>query len=594
VSINKIFFLIFKLISPKEKKNFFFLFFVILISGSAEALGVFSILPFIILISNPEIIESNIIINNIYKTSSVLGINNINQFIFLIGILFFFLLIITILLKTISNYFQIKFAFSCEYNLTKILIKDYLYKSYNLILSKKNNNLGANVLSDVGYIILNTIIPLMNIFAFSISSLILIIVLFFIDFKIILFLILTFFLSYYFIYNFLKKYLDKIGKSRLNSNLIRFNLIREVFVAFKEIKFFGLEKKYINSYSKYSKIYLDNQINSNLIGNLPRYLVEGVAFGSIIIIILFLISRENRQSDIIPIIATFVYAGYRLIPYLQNIYHASTQVRYSGPTFEELFTGILRHNVINIVNFKKKIKLKKFISLKNIYFKYPNAKSTAINNISLTIPANSKVAILGPSGGGKTTLVDIISGLLSPNRGTVTVDENIINNNNKKSWQKNIGYVSQQIYLSNKSIAANIAFGLENKKINLKAVKRAAKIANIHDFIINELPNKYNTLVGEKGVSLSGGQKQRIGIARAIYYNPQLLILDEATSALDSFSEKVVNDAINNLSGKITIISITHRLRILKNYDIIYQINKGQLIKQKTIKIFQKNLLLKN
>jgi ABC-type multidrug transport system fused ATPase/permease subunit len=291
VSINKIFFLIFKLISPKEKKNFFFLFFVILISGSAEALGVFSILPFIILISNPEIIESNIIINNIYKTSSVLGINNINQFIFLIGILFFFLLIITILLKTISNYFQIKFAFSCEYNLTKILIKDYLYKSYNLILSKKNNNLGANVLSDVGYIILNTIIPLMNIFAFSISSLILIIVLFFIDFKIILFLILTFFLSYYFIYNFLKKYLDKIGKSRLNSNLIRFNLIREVFVAFKEIKFFGLEKKYINSYSKYSKIYLDNQINSNLIGNLPRYLVEGVAFGSIIIIILFLISR---------------------------------------------------------------------------------------------------------------------------------------------------------------------------------------------------------------------------------------------------------------------------------------------------------------
>lgn len=176
--------------------------------------------------------------------------------------------------------------------------------------------------------------------------------------------------------------------------------------------------------------------------------------------------------------------------------------------------------------------------------------------------------------------MDLILGLLDPTQGTLSVDKNEIKNDNKRSWQKSIGYVPQQIYLSDASVATNIAFGVDIKNIDQKLVENAAKIANLHDFVINELPLGYNTIIGEKGVRLSGGQRQRIGIARALYHNPQIFILDEATNALDNITEQAIMDAINNLGNKITIILITHRIKTIKNFDTIFFMEKGSLIKQ--------------
>ena len=224
----------------------------------------------------------------------------------------------------------------------------------------------------------------------------------------------------------------------------------------------------------------------------------------------------------------------------------------------------------------------KSIALNNIEYNYPNSKHTTLKNINLIIPAFSKVGFVGPTGSGKTTAIDIILGLLDPSKGTLTVDGNIIKSHNKRSWQKNIGYVPQQIYLSDTTIAANIAFGVEKKEINYEAVKDAAKIANLNDFVINELPNHYDTVVGERGVRLSGGQRQRIGIARALYNKPQVLILDEATSALDKVTEAEVMEAMNNLSNKITIIIIAHRLSTVKNCDNIFLLGNGNLKDQGT------------
>ena len=200
----------------------------------------------------------------------------------------------------------------------------------------------------------------------------------------------------------------------------------------------------------------------------------------------------------------------------------------------------------------------------------------------MTIPAFNKVGIIGATGSGKTTTVDLILGLLDPSEGTLSVDGNVIDYNNKRSWQKSIGYVPQQIFLSDNSIAVNIAFGVNTKNIDYQAVEQAAKIANLHDFIIKEMPKQYNTIIGERGVRLSGGQRQRIGIARALYHKPQILILDEATSALDNLTEDAVIETIYKIEKKITIIQIAHRLRTVQKCDTIFVLDKGELKAQGT------------
>ena len=223
------------------------------------------------------------------------------------------------------------------------------------------------------------------------------------------------------------------------------------------------------------------------------------------------------------------------------------------------------------------IKLNKQINFKNIFYKYPNSDKFVLNDISLNIPVNSKIGIVGSTGGGKTTMVDILLGLLTPTKGKILVDDNDITPSNIRSWQKTIGYVPQQIYLSDDTVASNIAFGVELKNIDYKALEKAAKIANLHDFVTSELSDGYATIIGERGVRLSGGQRQRIGLARSLYHKPQILILDEATSSLDNITEKMVIEEINNIPEKITVIIVAHRLSTVKNCDKIFLLEKGKL-----------------
>ena len=235
--------------------------------------------------------------------------------------------------------------------------------------------------------------------------------------------------------------------------------------------------------------------------------------------------------------------------------------------------------------------LNKAITLNNINYNYPNTSRTTLKNINLTIPAQKTVGFVGETGCGKSTTVDIILGLLKPQKGTLEIDGTIITKNNVRSWQSSIGYVPQHIFLSDDTIAANIAFGIESKDINYQSVEKSSKIADLHQYVVNELPNQYQTVIGERGVRLSGGQRQRIGIARALYHNPKVLILDEATSALDNQTEKAVMDAVNNLSNDITIILIAHRLNTVKNCDIIFKLDKGKLINQGTFeKVIKGNI----
>jgi len=301
-----------------------------------------------------------------------------------------------------------------------------------------------------------------------------------------------------------------------------------------------------------------------------------------LLLILFIISKTGTLINSIPIIAVYAFAGYRLIPSIQQIYQSITSLKFSNATVNQVYDDLKNLKISSLNQDQDILPFNKTIKLNHIIYNYPNSSRTALKDINLTIPALKTVGLVGPTGCGKTSTVDVILGLLEPQKGTLEIDGEIITKKNLRSWQRSIGYVPQNIYLSDDTIAANIAFGVDPENINFQSIERAAKIANLDMFVINELPNKYQTVVGERGVRLSGGQRQRIGIARALYHNPKVLILDEATSALDNQTEQTVMDEINKLRKDLTIILIAHRLNTIKNCDVIFRFEKGQLVTQGT------------
>ena len=297
-------------------------------------------------------------------------------------------------------------------------------------------------------------------------------------------------------------------------------------------------------------------------------------------------------TNVLPVIALYAFACYRLMPAVQKIFVNITNLKVVGPSINSLYEDLKKLKRSKNYENKEFLKLEKEIKLKNISYNYPNSSRTVLKNINLNIPVHQTIGIVGETGSGKTTTVDIILGLIEAQDGSLEVDGKVIDKDNKRAWQNSIGYVPQQIFLADDTISANIAFGKKDNEINQDDVERASKIANLHEFVVNELPLKYQTIIGEKGVRLSGGQRQRIGIARALYNRPELLVFDEATSSLDNLTEKKVMEAIYNTKNKITKILIAHRLTTVKKCDKIFLFDKGNLVKEGTyeelIKISEK------
>lgn len=572
------------LLSSRERKQLYLLFSMITVMALLDMIGVASIMPFMAVLINPEIIETNVITNTLFTFLSIFGVETEKQFLFILGVMVFVLLIFSIIFKAFTNYIQLRFTNLREYTIGRRLIEGYLGQPYSWFLNRHSADLGKSILSEVSIIIGHGLTPMMELIAKSFVVIALIGLLIFIDPKIVLIAGFAICIAYGIIYKFSRSYINKIGEERVKVNQMRFTAVSEAFGASKEVKVFGLEKHFIEQFSQPAQLYARHVSSAAIISQLPRYVLETVAFGGMLIVILYLMAKSGSFVNAVPILTLYAFAGYRLMPALQGIYVSFTQLRFVAPALNALHDEIknLKPSTINDNN--QIIKLKKNIILKNIYYDYPNSSRTALKNINLCVKVNTTVGLVGTTGSGKTTAVDIILGLLEAQKGTLEVDGEIIVKNNRKGWQKSIGYVPQNIYLSDDSIAANIAFGIAHQDIDQKAVERAAKVANIHNFIINELDQKYQTTIGERGVRLSGGQRQRIGIARALYRNPQVLILDEATSALDHLTEQAVMDEVYNFEKKITIILIAHRLSTVKKCDNIYVLNKGEIIEQGTFK----------
>jgi ABC-type multidrug transport system fused ATPase/permease subunit len=362
--------------------------------------------------------------------------------------------------------------------------------------------------------------------------------------------------------------------------------VQETFGSIKDVKVGGLEGLLLQRFDSPALRFARAQSFQSVAGQMPRFALEALAFGGLLLVVIYLMTRPGGLQQALPVLAVYAFGAYRLMPALQGFYTQLVSMRFAGPVLETLYqdlTQLVPEGSARLpLERAEPLGLREHIRLDGVTYRYPKSERPAVRDLTLEIPVRSTVGFVGKTGCGKTTTVDILLGLLRPQQGQLLVDGKPITADNLRAWQASIGYVPQHIYLADASIRANIAFGIPPERVDQAGVERAARIANLHDFVTRELPQGYDTTVGERGVRLSGGQRQRVGIARALYHDPELLILDEATSALDNLTEQAVMEAVHNLGQRKTVVLIAHRLSTVRECDRVFMLEGGRLVASDT------------
>ena len=581
--MNKILSMMLGFLSSDEKRRLYILLVITFFVALFDVAGVASIAPFFTLVSQPEIIETNNILSKIFYFlgfEDVDSTEDVQNFLIIVGLSVFIFMITSLSMKAWSIYMLERFAQSCNFSISKNFVENYLRQDYSWFLSKNSASIGKNILSEVNAVVSGILLPGLMFFA-NISSVIIIILGLFIFDPLLATNVFVPLIGIYLVFTMVaKKYLTNIGEDRVLANEERFRIVQSGFSSIKELKVSNLEHTLLEDYEDPALRFAKHTATQHIIGKLPRYFIEMLAFGGVLALVIFLIISSGDFNSILPILILYAAAGYRMMPSLQQVYAQLTTVRFSKPALNILYKELKEMDLkeeSKLTKQFKKISYTKSLSLDNIDYSYPSSDKNIISNLSIQIPYGSKIGFVGPTGSGKTTVIDIILGLLEPTNGNIFVDDKIIDKSSHASLRSMIGYVPQTIFLRDGTVSENIAFGIDKKDVDITMVKKAAELAQI-SMHIESLPHGYETQVGERGIKFSGGQRQRIGIARALYLNPKILILDEATSALDVITEeKVVHEIMNSLEN-ITIITIAHRLSTIKDCDEIFVLDEGKLI----------------
>ena len=549
-----------QILSPLDKRKVIYVFILVMGMAFIESAGVISIMPFLAVLSNPNVVESNSYLKQLYDFT---GAANKQNFILYLGFLSLFVVICSTVFKIVTQYAVNRFASLQRHYFSTRLLKTYLQQNYEFFIQRNSATLAKNILSEVDQLIWTMILPALTLMSYGVVLLSMVGILLLYDPLMAIATAFVLGLFYASIYMLVRKKLTQIGQEFTQANKERYQTCQEALAGIKDVMINNAEHGYIKQFEESSRVFARHIATRETLGQVPLNVIETVGYGCLIGLAMLLVVSGKEVSHILPVLGLYGFAAYRMLPAAQNMYRAISQIKFSEQVLSVLKPEFalekdeLKHIEKDSTQY---LKFENSIRLENISFAYPNRmESPILNNFSLEVKKNASLGIVGKSGSGKSTLMDIILGLLFPQQGKVYIDDVELTANNITQWRDLVGYVPQNIYLADKSIAENIAFGVAKIDIDLKRVEFVARQAQIDDFIQSQLPLGYHTLVGERGVMLSGGQRQRIGIARALYKNPQVLFMDEATSALDTETEQAVNEAIQNLNGKMTMVIIAHR-----------------------------------
>lgn len=540
-----------------------------------EVAGVASVMPFLSIVSDPETIQTNEYLNWAYET---FAFTSTESFLFAVGLGVLFLLLFNNGFAIFTLWLRFRFILQLKYSLSRRLLNRYLGKSYVFFLNQNSSALNKNILTEAdqaGGVLLS----MLEIMARAVVTLFILGLLLFVNVRLALVVFAVLGVAYGLVWIFVRRKLRVISDERFEANRKRFKVSSEAFDSIKIAKLMRREEFFLHRFDPPARRYAQHQATSQIISQTPKFVLEGIAFGGILVMVLYLLGTGAALKETIPLIGLYAFAGYRLMPALQAIYSHISSVRFGIPSINVVYEDLNApsQDVETRSTPDPPLPVEEEFGLENVTFAYPDTDEPAVQDVTTRIPVGSSVGFVGPTGAGKTTVIDLILGLLRPDEGHLVVDGKEVDDEILPRWQSQIGYVPQDITLSDDTIRRNIAFGLPGDQIDEEAVRRAARLADIASFIEDSLADGYETTVGERGVRLSGGQRQRIGIARALYHEPKVLIFDEATSDLDNATEQAIVDAIDRLRSDSTIIQIAHRLETVRDSDVIFMVQDGRI-----------------
>ena len=571
---------LFALLDDRERRNFWWLAVVMLLVAAAEIAGFSAVLMLLNIISAPEKIQTNSTLSFVYTR---LGFTSDFQFQVVLALSVLGVVVCGLAIKAVGTNAMTRYSMMRGYTISSRLLSAYLRHPYPWFLQHNSAELEKNVLNEVDGLVARVITPSLRLVANSILAISILSFLMLVDPLVTVFCGGVLGLVYALIYLRVRGQMVRVGNDMKEALEARYLVAKEATGGIKDVKVMGLEDVYVQSYAAEAFRSAKAMTRMGLVAELPRFVLEAITFGTLVSLILLLLFRNNgNMTQIVPTLGVIAMATMRLLPSLQQIYFGMVTIRSAGPVLDVIVADFASSPppLPDPEPDAPPMKLERELALDGVSFAYDSTDRPTLQGVDLTIPARATVGIVGGTGAGKTTLVDLVLGLLSPASGAIRVDGTTLTPDNLRSWRGSIAYVPQTIFLTDDTIAANIAFGVPKAEIDMAAVEHAAQVAALHDFILSDLPAGYETRVGERGVRLSGGQRQRIGIARAMYRDPTLLIMDEATSALDNVTEREVMEAVQRIRGDKTIILIAHRLSTVRSCDTIFLMERGRLLAQ--------------
>lgn len=552
---------------------------MILVGTVVECIGVTAIMPLVSVVVDENLISSD---EKYIFLGKLLNINTQEQFVFSLSVLLIVVYLVKNIYLILEYDCQYRFIYNNQARMSERVFRTYINEEYLFHVNKNIAELQRNTVSDIVRFY-SVVLAFVQLATEAAVCMALIIYLSICDWTVTLLIAGIIMLFYLGFFIGTKNYSIKLGKMEREVSVLQNKCLLQSFGGIKDVKVTNTEEYFIKNFKNNAIRSAILTRKSSMLAIIPRPIIESLCICGLLMIVAIRVLFGMDMSKMIPLLSMFAVAAFRMLPAFNRISGYVHTILVGKSAVDDLYKDI-----VDVDNISERLKenneiieldINSGISVRNVSFKYPNSESYVLENISFDLPSKKSVAFIGTSGAGKTTLADIILGVLKPESGGVFVD-NVNVYENEKSWHNIIGYIPQTIYLVDDSVRSNVAFGIEREDIDDNRVWKALEQAQLADFV-RTLPNGLNTEVGDRGVRLSGGQRQRIGIARALYNEPKLLILDEATSALDNATEEAVMSAIDYFHGNITMIIIAHRLTTIKNCDIVFEISDGKAIERK-------------